>query len=85
GFVYILESIISHRYYIGSCIDIERRLVQHNNGKVPSTCNKGPWELRFSQMFTNVTDARKMEYRLKKLKSRKIVERIIQEKVITMD
>ena len=44
-FCYILESTKSGRFYVGHAEDLERRLVEHNNGRVVATRNKGPWEV----------------------------------------
>lgn len=82
GFVYILQSINSFRYYIGSSTDVNDRLLYHNNGWVTATRNKGPWVIKFIQSYPTVREARQMEYKLKKLKSRKILEQIIAEKII---
>jgi len=77
GSVYILQSQKSNRYYIGSSIDVARRIEQHNNGRVIATKGKGPWILVFKQEYTSVTDARKIEIKLKKLKSRDYIEKIV--------
>ena len=82
GFVYILQSIKSGCYYIGCSQDVKHRLLEHNSGDVVATKSKGPWELRFFQEYDNMTIARKVEYKLKKLKRRDILERIISEREI---
>ena len=84
GFVYILQSLNTKRYYIGSTDDIERRLHEHNIGKNKSTKSGIPWEIKFSQTYNTLIEARKIEYKLKKLKSRVIIERIIRDQEITM-
>ena len=42
---YIIQSRKSGRYYVGHTQNILERLSYHNNGKVTSTRNKGPWDL----------------------------------------
>ncbi len=74
--VYILL-INNGQYYIGSTNDIDRRIHEHNSGKTNSTRNKRPVKLVFSQQFSTLSEARRIEYELKKLKSRKILEKII--------
>ncbi|MFA4871993.1 MAG: GIY-YIG nuclease family protein [Patescibacteria group bacterium] len=84
GFVYIIQSIKSGLFYIGSSENPVKRLEQHNSGLVVATKNKGHWELRFFQEYDNMTVARKIEYKLKKLKRRDILEKIIEDKIIKL-
>ena len=78
-FVYILQSEVNNRYYVGSTIDLERRLDEHNTGKSKYTRLTRPFKLVFVEKFENVIEARKLEYKLKKKKSRLIIEKIIKE------
>ena len=82
GFVYIIQSIGYNRYYIGSTVDFERRLVEHNSGKTIATKNKGPWKFVFIKKYNTLVEARRLEYKLKRFKSRKIIERIIKDEEI---
>ena len=75
GYVYILESSKNGRYYIGSTVNLESRLKEHNGGKNISTRNLRPWNLVFCQKCCNIRLARQMEYKLKKYKSRIIIEK----------
>ena len=84
GFVYILQSTKNLRYYIGSSVDADKRLIYHNNGWVTATRNKGPWEIKFIQGYPTIKEAKQIEYRLKKSKSRKIIEQIISEQVVKL-
>ncbi len=83
GYVYILK-LVNERYYVGSTIDIDRRFLEHQSGEVLSTANLRPLELVFFQRYPTPAEARKIEYKLKKLKSRKIIEQIVQDKIIHM-
>jgi putative endonuclease len=82
GYLYILQSCLNSSYYIGSTIDLEKRLSEHNNGYVKSTKNLRPMELRFYKKYETILEARRIEYKLKKMKNRKIIERIILEQEI---
>jgi putative endonuclease len=82
GYVYILRSLKNSRFYIGSCIDIGKRFEQHNKGFVKSTKNLIPLKLEFYQRFNDAKAARQMEFKLKKFKSRKIIEEIIKDQII---
>jgi putative endonuclease len=76
GFVYILQSTLNLRYYIGSTIDIEKRITEHEKGYVKSTKNLRPLELRFFKKFDDISYARKIEYKIKKMKSKNLIDRI---------
>ncbi len=65
-YVYILKSKIDNDNYIGSTNDLRRRLLEHNNGKVISTKNRRPFELRYYESYYNENDARNREFSLKK-------------------
>ncbi len=82
GSVYILKSQKNGRYYIGSAENVARRVSQHNEGRVKATEFIRPLKLVFQQEYSDVTLARRIEYRLKALKRRDILERIIAERKI---
>jgi putative endonuclease len=79
--VYILESQKNKRYYVGSTDDIERRVSQHNNGKVVSTKNTRPWVVKVFIKCATLSEARSSEYRLKKYKRKDILDRVINDGV----
>lgn len=81
--VYILQSQKNKRYYIGSTINVNRRLHEHNIGKVKATKYLRPLELKFFYPTESIKEARQLEYKLKKLKSRKIIDKIIKNKKIS--
>ena len=77
GYLYILQSQKSGRYYTGSASDPDRRLSQHNSNGVKSTRNKGPWNRVALIRLVDLQQAKKAEQHIKKQKSRKIVESVI--------
>lgn len=83
--VYIIKSRRNNRYYIGSTTDIVVRLMEHNRGKNPSTKNRGPWDIVFSQEFTSLPEARRVERKLKSFKSRRIIDKIVATGTITVN
>jgi len=85
GFVYILKSLKNKRFYIGSTIDIQRRLIEHNSGKSKYTSFTRPFELVFSQKFDSITTAKKIEYKIKQFKSKKVIIDIIESGEIKID
>jgi putative endonuclease len=76
-YVYILYSEKCDRYYIGYSQDVEARLNRYNAGMVAATKNCRPYVIKAIKTFTTEIEARKEELRLKKLKSRKYLEWII--------
>ena len=84
GYVYILQSCSSGKYYIGSTINVEKRISEHDTGYVISTRNKGPWILVFKQEFDNIKIARQIEIKLKKFKRKDIIMKIIQDNIINL-
>jgi len=84
SYVYILKSGKNGSYYIGSTDNLERRLFEHNSGKTKSLRFLRPVSLVFKKEFENTSLARVMERRLKKMKSRIIIERIIKDQDIKM-
>lgn len=84
SYVYILRSLVNGRYYVGSTNDLERRLNEHNSGKTKSIKNLRPLEVVFSKKFITLEEARKIEVKLRKFKSRKILDKIVAEQTINL-
>ncbi len=76
-YCYILYSATLDKFYVGSTTDIIRRLAEHNRGKEKFTKTGIPWELKYKEIFTELIDARKREFFIKKQKSRKFIENLI--------
>ncbi|HSV43663.1 MAG TPA: GIY-YIG nuclease family protein [Candidatus Bathyarchaeia archaeon] len=66
-YLYILKSKKDGNLYIGSTKDLEKRINQHNAGKVFSTKTRIPFELIYYEAYKSEHDAR---YREKNLKIR---------------
>lgn len=75
--IYILYSSLRDKYYIGSTTDMQRRLLQHNSGHTSSTKGGRPWTCAFQSLDMSLVEARRIELKLKKWKSRVILEKII--------
>ena len=84
AFVYIIKSLTSEKYYIGSTSDIDRRLKQHISGHTHTTKRFGELKLVFSQEYDNLKDARVIERKLKKLKRKDYIKKIITDGFIKM-
>ena len=77
-YVYILYSTSANRYYIGYCSNMEDRLDKHNQGATSSTRPHRPWILAYYEEFDTKTEAIKRELAIKRKKSRKYIELLIQ-------
>ena len=72
------------RYYVGSTENLERRLEEHRQGRVKSTKLILPIQLELFQPCESPIIARKLEYRVKKLKSRQRIEEMIRDQRINL-
>lgn len=81
--VYILKCS-NGRFYVGSTQDMDVRLTEHKTGRVKATKNLLPIDLALFQPCDTLLEARRIEYRVKQLKSRKLVERMISEREIRL-
>jgi len=64
-YVYIIQSSKTNEFYIGLTSDIDRRIKEHNRGKVDSTRYKAPWELITYIAFSDEEKAKGFEHYLK--------------------
>ena len=76
-FVYILESLKTGRFYIGYSEDPERRLHDHNIGKVKSTRLFRPWRKAYQETFATEREAMHRERSIKAMKSRAYILKLI--------
>jgi putative endonuclease len=76
-YAYILISGKSNRFYVGHSNDLGERLKTHNLGKVKSTRNKGPWKCVYFEEFSTKLEANRRELQIKKQKSKKYIEDLI--------
>ncbi|MCH8108854.1 MAG: GIY-YIG nuclease family protein [Chloroflexi bacterium] len=81
--VYILQSERNGRYYIGFTKDIESRLDLHNRGKVKSTRYIRPLKIVYTEDYDTATEARQREHYLKTLKSRQVIQNLINQRAIS--
>ena len=80
-YVYILECA-DKTFYVGCTNNLAKRIKQHNNSKSGAHYTKirGPVKLKYSEIFTNLRDARKREVEIKRWKREKKIELISQSK-----
>jgi putative endonuclease len=75
--LYILFSEKLNKYYIGACINLDRRIYEHSIGHSTFTSKGTPWRLVHQETFDDLTAAKQRESQIKKMKSRKYIEALI--------
>ena|SRR6187402_552934 len=86
-YIYILFSESSNLYYVGYSSDVKRRLIEHNTSERNTFSSKHrPWRLAavFSCGFIEA-DAIRLERYIKKQKSRKLIEQLVNPDFILCD
>ena len=81
-FVYIIYSSKLDRNYIGETSDLQQRVLWHNEHlfSEASTKNAKDWEIIWSLECHDISQARKIETFIKKMKSKVFIEKIVQDK-----
>ncbi|MEN9598019.1 MAG: hypothetical protein RL596_330 [Bacteroidota bacterium] len=77
AYLYILYSEKLNKFYVGACINLERRFYEHNIGHSTYTATGMPWILKYSAQFPDLPTAKKRERQIKSMKSRKYIEQLI--------
>jgi putative endonuclease len=78
AFFYILHSQKLGKYYLGACSNLQRRLYEHNIGHSKFTSTGIPWTLVYSEQFIDLKEAKSRELKVKKMKSKKYIETLIE-------
>ena len=76
-FTYILFSEKLNKYYIGACIDLERRFYEHNIGHSKFTSTGIPWKIVYKEDYSTLTEAKQREGQIKNIKSKKYIDDLI--------
>jgi putative endonuclease len=64
-YVYVIQSRMNGRFYVGSTKDVENRLREHNAGESKSTHAGKPWELLHVESYGTLAEARRQESKIK--------------------
>jgi putative endonuclease len=62
---YVLQSKIDNNFYVGYTTNLNKRLTEHNSGKVQSTNSRRPLKVIYYEVCFNQTDALHREKYLK--------------------
>ncbi len=78
-YIYIIFSQAANKYYVGHTDDVKRRLNEHNHSdRLTFTAKHRPWSLcALFEAGTLRTEALNMERFIKKQKSRKLIQRMV--------
>ena len=76
--VYIIYSPLLDSFYIGSCNDLNERLLKHNQGKYPIsfTTRANDWEVFLKIENLEYKQARMIEAHIKRMKSRTYIRNL---------
>ena len=80
-YLYILKSKSADKFYVGISQNPKRRLEYHNTFEKGFTSRYRPWEIVFTQEFNSKKEASIIEIKIKKWKSKKMIERVIRGEV----
>ena len=75
--VYVIRSLKNGRYYVGSSMDVEERLRQHNAGMTKSTRAWRPWHLVYKEDHDTLSGARKRESQIKSWRNVSYMEEVL--------
>ena len=64
-YVYVIQSKKDNQFYTGFTRDLQNRVQEHNTGRVPSTKERGPFELIYYEACLNEQDGLAREKYLK--------------------
>jgi predicted GIY-YIG superfamily endonuclease len=76
-FVYVLQSAVDGRFYVGLTNDLQRRLSEHNRGKMKYTKAFRPWIIIFHEPQPDYPSARKREKYFKSAAGRRWIQKLI--------
>jgi len=77
--VYVLFSKSHQKIYIGFTSNLENRMISHNQlGKKGYTLKYRPWEVIYSEVYKQKSDAMKREKQLKSAQGRAFIKNVIE-------
>jgi putative endonuclease len=59
--VYAIKSLIDNRIYVGFTMNLDKRLIEHNQGRTKSTKGFKPWKLIYAVEVETRKEARNLE------------------------
>jgi putative endonuclease len=77
-YTYIIYSATINKYYVGSYQDVAERLQDHLNSRSKYTKVAKDWELKHFETYLTRSEACQREMQIKKMKSRKYIENLVE-------
>ena len=75
--IYVLLSVNYGTRYVGSTENVQKRVKEHNGGKVRYTKGRKPWKVIYKESFSTLSEARQRELFLKSGQGRKFLDSIL--------
>ena len=83
--VYILVSLKDRKQYIGFTTNIDKRLLDHNNGRTKSTAARRPLELVYCEFYQSSKDAEQRERYFKTTPGKRPLKLMLQDTRLIKD
>ena len=80
-YTYILISEDGKKIYTGHTVDLQKRLQEHNTGKVKSSKKYRPYEILKIGAFETLKEAKERELYYKNYRGRQRIKKFIEEQV----
>lgn len=77
AYVYILQDEITKRYYVGSCLELSKRVARHQKHRGGQTTRYGVWNLVCYTECVSIVEARILEKLVKSYKGGNAFKKII--------
>ena len=78
-YVYILQSELDSRYYVGYTKHLGERLTRHNEAEAGWSKGRGPWKLVYFEEYETRSEAMTREKEVKAKKSRRYIGALVSE------
>ena len=83
-YVYVLESKLNKKWYIGSTNNLVNRVKEHNLGQSFATKPFRPWKLIYYEANLNQKDAKRREIYLKTTQGGRLLKRRLKEYLFSL-
>ena len=70
---YILQSVKDGSFYYGHSKNLDKRLIDHNNGRVRSTKARRPWKVYYFEEFETKSQVYRREFFFKSIEGYKFL------------
>jgi len=77
GYIYLIESIVNNKRYLGSTNNPSIRIKEHNDGVCKSTKYNSPWKCLVIIYIGNLVVARRAEYYIKRQKEKLTIQNVV--------